>query len=77
MYDYRMQHAFQAAHVRDLIEVLNTLPSDALIECDGDNHFWLHVESDRSVVNIDSTEMDDEYEEGNTYPESNWRELHV
>lgn len=63
MYDPKMKHAFEDARVRDLIGVLSTLPPDAQIVCDGDEWFWLHVESDRSAVNIDSSALDDLYEE--------------
>lgn len=62
MYDPKLERAFKSAKVRELIEALLTLPPDAQIECDGDEWFWLHVEKDRSVVNIDSTELEDEYE---------------
>ena len=62
MYDPKLKRAFKSAKIRELIEALQTLPPDAQIECDGDECFWLHVEKDRSVVNIDSTELEDEYE---------------
>lgn len=62
MYDPKLKRAFKSAKVRELIEALQTLPPDAQIECDGDEWFWLHVEKDRSVVNIDSTELEDVYE---------------
>ena len=62
MYDPKLKRAFKSAKVRELIEALQALPPDAQIVCDGDEWFWLHVEKDRSVVNIDSTEMEDEYE---------------
>ena len=62
MYDPKLKRAFKSAKVRELIEALQALPPDEQIVCDGDEWFWLHVEKDRSVVNIDSTEMEDEYE---------------
>jgi hypothetical protein len=63
MFDLKLKRKFQGAKVRDLIEALQALPPEAQIECDGDEHFWLHVEGAHSVVNIDSTELEDEYEE--------------
>ena len=62
MYDPNLKRAFKGAKVRELIAVLRAMPQDAQILCDGDEWFWLHVEKDRSVVNIDSTELEDEYE---------------
>ena len=62
MYDLGLKRSFQNAKVRDLIKVLQTLPPDAEILCDGDEWFWLHVESDLSVVDIDSAALEDEYE---------------
>ena len=68
MYEPKLKRTFKGAKVRELIAVLQTMPPDAQILCDGDEWFWLHVEKERSVVNIDSTELEDEYEvkmEGN------------
>ena len=62
MYDPKLKQAFKSAKVRELIEALQAMPPDTQILCDGDEWFWLHVEKDRSVVNIDSTELEDEYE---------------
>jgi hypothetical protein len=62
MYDPKLKRAFKSAKVRELIEALQAMPPDTQILCDGDEWFWLHVEKDRSVVNIDSTELEDEYE---------------
>ena len=62
MYDPKLKRAFKSAKVRELIEALQAMPPDTQILCDGDEWFWLHVEKDRSVVNIDSAELEDEYE---------------
>jgi len=53
---------FQNCKVRDLIEALSPY-EDSDIVCDGDEYFWLHVEEDGSVVNIDSNSLDSEYRE--------------
>ena len=39
------------------------LPPKAKILCDGDEWFWVHVASDLSEVNIDSSELDYAYDD--------------
>jgi len=67
MYDYKLKRTFKYAQVRDLIVALLEMPLDARIVCDDDDWFWLHAESDKSVVNIDSAEHEDEYEQEDDY----------
>ena len=62
MYDITQKRSFRNARVSDLMKALEALPPDAQIVCDGDEWFWLHVEEDGSVANIDSSELDTEYE---------------
>lgn len=61
MYVRNKRMELQSCKVRDLIEALAPY-EDADIVCDGDEYFWLHVEEDGSVVNIDSNSLDSEYE---------------
>ena len=61
MYVRSKRMEFQNCKVRDLIKAL--LPyEDSDIVCDGDEYFWLHVEEDGTLVNIDSNSLDSEYE---------------
>ena len=63
MYDKDKKRAFADATVQDLIDVLETLPPDAKVVCDGDAWFWVHVTTDLSEVNIDSSELDYAYDD--------------
>ena len=48
---------------QDLIDVLETLPPDAKVVCDGDEWFWVHVSSDLTEVDIDSSALDYTYDD--------------
>lgn len=63
MYDVSKRREFQSCKVSDLVAVLQTVPQDAEVVCDGDNYFWIHIEADNPVVNIDSNSLDDMYGE--------------
>ena len=61
-YDINKRQEFMGrTTVRDIINILNTLNPDATFLCDGDSYFYLHVESDDSIVCIDSSSLDDDY----------------
>ena len=63
MFDKDKKRAFTDATVQDLIDVLETLPPDAKVVCDGDEWFWVHVSSDLTEVDIDSSELDYAYDD--------------
>ena len=63
MFDKDKKRAFTDATVQDLIDVLEALPPKAKILCDGDEWFWVHVSSDLTEVDIDSSELDYAYDD--------------
>lgn len=61
MYDINKRKEFQGATVQEIINILSKLNPEAEFLCDGDNYFYLHVEEDDSVVNLDSSSLDSIY----------------
>lgn len=59
MYDIDQYAEFHDGTVKDLVEALQKLPQDAQVVICGDNFFYMHVEEDGSVVNLDTNGMDD------------------
>lgn len=47
--------------VGELVSILQGMNQSAEVLCDGDKYFYIHVEADDSVVNIDSSGLDDVY----------------
>ena len=47
--------------VGELVSILQGMNHSAEVLCDGDKYFYIHVEADDSVVNIDSSGLDDVY----------------
>ena len=47
--------------VGELVSILMDMNQSAEVLCDGDKYFYIHVEADDSVVNIDSSGLDEEY----------------
>ncbi len=62
MYDINQQDFLEQITVRELIEKLSKLPQDASFVLCGDTCGYIHVEKDGSVVNLDNSSLDDEYE---------------
>ena len=63
MYDINKRKPMIDVTVGDLITLLRGLPTDAKILCCGDNVAHIHVEKDNSVVNIDTENLDECYDE--------------
>ena len=63
MYDVNKLRSFKGKTVGELVDFLSKLPRGAKIFCDGDEWFWVHIETDESAVNIDSSSLDAEYAE--------------
>ena len=52
----------EAPTVEELIEVLGEYPPNARVSVLGDPVFYIHGESDGSLIVFDDSSMDDEYE---------------
>ena len=55
--------------VKDIIEILKPYSPEAKVGVDGDNYFYIHVESDGSAISFDSSSLDEYYEEIGSYDE--------
>lgn len=58
MYDMDRYAEFHNTTVKDVIEALQKLPQDAQVVICGDDFFYMHVEEDGSVVNLDTNDME-------------------
>lgn len=58
MYDVDRYVEFHNTTVKDVIEALQQLPQDAQMVICGDDFFYMHVEEDGSVVNLDTEDKD-------------------
>ena len=63
MYDINELKELKDPSVGELVEILSKYPKDAKIFCDGDNYFYIHVEADRLAINIDSSSLEELYDE--------------
>ena len=63
MYDSKQFSSYSELTVGQLVEILNGLPQDAEFVLCGDDHFYIHVESDGSVVNLDNNSLEDCYDD--------------
>lgn len=64
MYDKTKRREFRdVTCVGDIISELSKYPQDARVVIDGDSYFYLHVETDNSILNFDSASLDEEYGE--------------
>ena len=61
MYDIQKRKLLTSGKVKELIEALSALPSDASVSCCGAD-LWLHVEKYSSAVCIDCDSLDDCYD---------------
>ena len=64
MYDINQQEFLEHITVRELIGKLSKLPQNASFVLCGDTCGYIHVETDGSVVNLDNSSLEDEYEIG-------------
>lgn len=62
MYDKTKMIYKDKITVNELCNILSTLPARAEICFCGDSNCYIHVEQDRSVVNIDNESLDECYE---------------
>lgn len=58
MYDVDRYVEFHNTTVKDVIEALQQLPQDSQMVICGDDFFYMHVEEDGSVVNLDTEDKD-------------------
>lgn len=63
MYDIKQRKPLLDIPVSYLIELLRSMPPEATLTVNGDNYFYIHVETDGSVVNIDNEPLDECYED--------------
>lgn len=61
MYDIKQRQPLSDIPVSYLIELLRSTPPEATLTVNGDDYFYIHVESDGSVVNIDNEPLDECY----------------
>ena len=62
MYNIDERKEISGITIKELINILNTLPQNAKVVCCGDDCVWLHVEKDKSIVCIDTEDLEDCYE---------------
>ena len=73
MYDVTQREKFVMATVKDLIKHLERLPPEAEVNICGDCIFYIHVEKNKSVVCLDTEDLDVDYvEDIETDPEDYW-----
>lgn len=58
--------------VEDLIEVLQTAPRNAELNCYGDNYIWVHIDDEYKIVNIDVEDLEDSYIEETIITDERW-----
>ena len=63
MSDRKQFSFYSELTVGQLAEILNGLPKDAEFVLCGDDQFYIHVESDGSVVNLDNNSLEDCYDD--------------
>ena len=72
MYNIEKRKNLTGKTVKDLIEVLQTAPQNAEINCYGDSNIWVHVDDEFPVVNIDVEDLDDMYIEESIITDEAW-----
>lgn len=61
MYDINKRKELNNAKVKDILEILKELPKDAEVCFNGDNHGYIHIEKDLSVISFDDSSLYDDY----------------
>lgn len=73
MYDINFRRKIQKNTVGNLIEKLKELPQDAEILVCGEDIFFLHIERDKTVVCLDTEDLETDYiDDAETSPEDFW-----
>lgn len=61
MYDLSKRQELRNVKVSEFIELLKTLPEDAVVLFNGDNYGFIHIEKDNSAISFDDMPLDDDY----------------
>ena len=61
MYDISKRKELKNATVDDILKILQELPKDSKVFFNGDEHGYIHMEKDLSVVSFDNSSLDDDY----------------
>lgn len=73
MYDIKERKKFRKLKIAELIEELKNLPQNAEFLLCGDNLFYLHIEKDKTVVCLDTEDLEDDYiDDAETTPDDFW-----
>lgn len=73
MYDVNERKKFKNLTIAEFSEQLQALPQDAKLLICGENMFFLHIEKDKSVVCIDTEDLEDVYiDDKETSPDDFW-----
>lgn len=73
MYDVNERKKFRNLAIAEFTEQLQALPQDAKLLICGEDIFFLHIEKDKSVVCIDTEDLEDVYiDDKGTNPEDFW-----
>ena len=63
--------------VKDLIEVLQTAPQNAELNCYGDNYIWVHIDDEYKIVNIDIEDLENYYIEETIITTERWEKAYA
>lgn len=61
MYDLSKRQELRNVKVSEVIELLKTLPEDAVVLFNGDNYGFIHIEKDNSAISFDDLSLDEDY----------------
>ena len=61
MYDLSKRQELKNVKVSEFIELLKTLPEDAVVLFNGDNYGFIHIEKDNSAISFDDLSLDEDY----------------
>lgn len=63
--------------VKDLINILSQIPSDAEVNCYGDSHVWIHIDDEFPLVNIDVEALEDCYIKETIITDERWEKAYI
>lgn len=61
MFDEKYKKEFSNITKLDLIQALEEVPGNPIVNIIGENMFYMHVEEDGTVINLDDNSLEDEY----------------